>query len=195
MHTVRSALPMQSRVRRPIAVAAAFLVIAVDGSANPEPYGLGTAAQPAEVRAVDIAIMPDGRGLPDGQGSVQTGEAIYAASCSHCHGALGVGGPHGSLAGERLYRPDELAADATLKRTIGNYWPYATSLFDYLRRAMPFDKPGSLDNQSVYAVTAYLLYLNGLLDASATIDRHTLPEVQMPARPFFTPASKLDGGS
>jgi S-disulfanyl-L-cysteine oxidoreductase SoxD len=136
--------------------------------------------------------MPAGRGLPAGEGSVSRGEEIYQSACAHCHGSTGQGGAGGALAGAPLYSPAELAADLSLLRTVGNYWPYATSLFDYIRRAMPFDRPGSLTDDEVYAVTAYLLYLNGLVERSGVVDGETLSRVEMPARRYFKPASQME---
>ena len=100
-------------------------------------------------------------------------------------------GPHGSLAGAPRYDANAFADDKSLERTVGNYWPYATSLFDYIRRAMPFDRPGSLDSDEVYAVTAYILFLNGLIEESTAIDRETLPQIEMPARKYFRAAGRL----
>ena len=145
------------------------------------------------IQRIDIDVLPDGRGLPGGSGDITVGKAVYERTCQHCHGEQGHGGPHGSLAGEPLYDPGELAADPKLKRTVGNYWPYATTVFDYIRRAMPFDRPGSLGDDEVYAVTAYVLYLNGLLDEDAVLDAQTLPGIEMPAKSFFVPQSPLTG--
>ena len=151
-------------------------------------YEIGKTPTAAEIERIDIDVMPDGRGLPGGSGTAKAGQALYDSSCSHCHGPAGRGGPHGSLAGAPRYSPNEFADDKSLERTVGNYWPYATSLFDYIRRAMPFDNPGSLDSDEVYDLTAYILYLNGLLDESTVIDRDTLPRVEMPAKPYFRSA-------
>jgi cytochrome c len=172
---------------------ALFAAPPVEG--DPDRYQIGRTPQPAEVERIDIDVMPDGRGLPVGQGTATQGRALYDSACGHCHGPAGRGGPHGSLAGAPLYRPKELAADKSLERTVGNYWPYATSLFDYIRRAMPFDEPGSLDSDELYAVTAYLLHLNGLIDESVVIDRDTLPGIEMPARQFFSPVGRQGSGS
>ncbi|MEL7045425.1 MAG: cytochrome c [Pseudomonadota bacterium] len=156
----------------------------------PEGYGLGRPADPEAIAHIDIDVMPDGRGLPEGKGTAREGQIIYEAACAHCHGSGGRDGPNGSLAGVPQYAVTELADDRSLKRTVGNYWPYATTLFDYLRRAMPFDKPGSLSNDELYAVTAYVLHLNGLVDELATLDAGTLPLIDMPARERFQPASE-----
>lgn len=164
-------------------------------SDKPEQYDIGRTPQAAEIGQVDIDVMPDGRGLPAGSGTVARGQALYESACRQCHGAAGRGGPHGSLAGAPQYGPAEFADDKTLERTVGNYWPYATSLFDYIRRAMPYDAPGSLASDELYAVTAYILYLNELIDESAVMDRHTLPQIEMPARQHFRAAQPPGGGN
>lgn len=150
--------------------------------ALPERFGYGRAATAAEIAALDIDVAPDGTGLPPGQGTVAGGAAIYAAQCASCHGAVGEGTPIGN----RLVGREPI--DSTgWNRTIGNYWPYATTVFDYTRRTMPFDRPGSLSDEEVYALTAYLLHLNEIIPADAVMDARTLPQVQMPARDRFVP--------
>lgn len=151
-----------------------------------ERYHIGRAPEAGEIEQSDIDVMPNGRGLPRGSGTVAQGQVLYHAACSQCHGEAGRGGPHGSLAGAPRYSADEFAEDKALERTVGNYWPYATSLFDYIRRAMPYDAPGSLESNEIYAVTAYILHLNGLIDEKAVMDRGSLPRVEMPARQYFS---------
>lgn len=180
---------------RPVVLATLLAVLPAEASgagAGGERLGLGRTPTEGEISVVDIDVMPDGRGLPAGEGSVARGEALYESGCAQCHGVAGQGGVGGALAGAARYTPAELAADPSLERTVGNYWPYATSLFDYIRRAMPFDQPGSLADDEVYALTAYLLYLNALVDGSAVINRDTLPRVEMPARRFYVPASRRE---
>jgi len=167
----------------------AIALLAHPAVSEPERFGLGTPASAEDIRRIDIDVMPDGRGLPEGGGTAKRGAEIYAAACAHCHGEAGHGGPNGSLAGEPLHSASELAADRSLTRTVGNYWPFATTLFDYIRRAMPYDRPGSLSDDEVYAVTAYVLYLNDLTGEDTRIDARTLPAISMPARERFTPAS------
>jgi S-disulfanyl-L-cysteine oxidoreductase SoxD len=151
--------------------------------ALPPRLGYGRAATAAEIAALDIAIAPDGAGLPPGAGTVAAGAAVYAAQCAACHGPHGEGVPQ---VGDRLVGREPI--DSTgFNRTIGNYWPYSTTLFDYVRRAMPFDRPGSLSDEEVYAVTAYLLHLNDIVAADAVMDARTLPQVVMPARDRFVP--------
>jgi cytochrome c len=152
-------------------------------------YGLGREASAEEIARIDIDVMPDGRGLPPGGATAAQGRVVYEQACAHCHGAEGRNGPNGSLAGEAVHDPGDLATDRSLKRTVGNYWPWATTLFDYVRRAMPYDRPGSLSDEEVYAVTAYVLFENGLIEENATVNAETLPAVQMPLQPLFAPAS------
>lgn len=161
--------------------------------APPARYGVGRTPTPEEIAAWDIDVRPDGRGLPAGSGSAAAGRAIYSDKCQSCHGVDGRGGPFDQLAGRLEGDAFPFAEDPAAPRTIGSYWPWATTLFDYIRRAMPSDRPGSLGDDEVYALTAYLLALNGLLDESATLDRVTLPAIEMPARDRFEPDSRVGG--
>lgn len=162
-------------------------------AALPERFGLGRRASDGEIAAWDIDVMPDGRGLPEGEGDVATGREIYAARCQHCHGEDGRGGPFDRLAGRITDDAFPFATDPAAPRTIGSYWPYATTLFDYTRRAMPLERPGSLDDAEVYSLTAYLLHLNGLVAADAILDRENLPGVSMPSRDRFVPDDRRGG--
>jgi cytochrome c len=144
------------------------------------------AATPEEVAVWDISIGPDGAGLPPGSGSPQQGEVVYAAKCLPCHGEKGAGKPNDQLVGGR----DTLTGDQPAVKTVGSFWPYATTLFDYVRRAMPFDAPKSLSNDEVYAVCAYILQLNGIVDRSAVMNAQTLRRVQMPNHDGFVPFSR-----
>lgn len=139
--------------------------------------GLGRVATAQEVAAWDISIPPSGAGLPAGSGSVQQGEPVYVAKCQACHGAKGVGKPADPLVGGI----GSLASGKAVL-TVGSYWPYATTLFDYIRRAMPVTNPMSLSDDEAYAVTAYVLNLNGIVGESAVLDARTLPQVKMPNR-------------
>jgi len=144
---------------------------------------LGRHATPAELAALDIDVAPGGAGLPDGSGTPADGAATYATRCAHCHGAAGEGGPADRLVGG----VGSLATDAPILTT-GSFWPYATTLFDYLRRAMPYDSPGSLSANEVYALTAFLLERSGVIEASARLDAASLPAVRMPNRDGFESA-------
>jgi cytochrome c len=141
---------------------------------------LGVPATPAELESADVSIGPDGAGLPPGSGTPSQGEAIFNTKCIMCHGSQGAGGINDQLVGGN----GTLATRAPVK-TIGSYWPYATTVFDYVRRAMPYPAPHSLTDAEVYALTAYLLSLNGIIGKDAVIDAKTLPAVQMPNRGNF----------
>ncbi len=146
---------------------------------------LGATPSTAMLAAMDISIPPSGAGLPAGSGTVAQGEKVYAAKCQSCHGAKGEGKPADALVGGI----GSLASGKPM-RTVGGYWPYATTLFDYTRRAMPTTQPMSLSNDEVYAVTAYLLHLNGIVQESAVMNAQTLPQVKMPNRDGFIDYSK-----
>ena len=170
-------------------VAAAVLAACVTTeSGSPVPTtgpNLGRPATAQEVAAWDISIPPSGAGLPAGSGTPKLGEAVYVAQCQACHGPKGIGKPADPLVGG-------VGSLATAKavRTVGSFWPYATTLFDYTRRAMPTTRPMSLTNEEVYAVTAYLLYLNGIIAEDAEMNAQTLPQVKMPNRDGFVNISK-----
>lgn len=149
----------------------------------PKPrLGLGQAPSAEQVRAWDIDVRADGAGLPPGRGSVAQGEAIYRTRCLACHGENGEKGTAPRLAGGQ----GTLASKAPVL-TVGSYWPYATTLYDYIHRAMPLDSPQSLTPDEVYAVTAYTLHLNGIVGADAVLDAASLPRVAMPNRMGFRP--------
>jgi cytochrome c len=145
------------------------------------PFGFGRPATPADLQNIDIDVRPDGQGLPAGGGTAADGEPIFAARCAGCHGASGEGTP----AGPRLVDSTPFQAGTT-PATIGNYWPYATTVWDYIHRAMPYDSPGSLSPDEVYALTAYLLAQNEIIGPSDRMDARTLPAVKMPNQPNFT---------
>jgi len=143
---------------------------------------IGEQARPEQIRAWDIDVRADGRGLPPGAGSVLQGQALYQEQCLSCHGARGAGGTAPRLVGGQ----GSLTGNAPIQ-TIGSYWPYASTLYDYINRAMPLNKPQSLKPDEVYALSAYLLNLNGIVKADAVLDAHSLPKVQMPNRNGFRP--------
>lgn len=172
---------------RDVLTAAGFCVALVSCATPPDSPrapasgpNLGQAATAAEIAAADISIAPNGSGLPPGQGSVKAGAAVYAAKCESCHGAKGAGKPADPLVGGA-----GTLAQANAVRTVGSYWPYATTLFDYIRRAMPTTAPLSLTNEEVYAVSAYVLHLNGIIAEDAVMNAQTLPKVRMPNRDGF----------
>jgi S-disulfanyl-L-cysteine oxidoreductase SoxD len=146
----------------------------------------GQPIEPADIAAWDISIGPDGAGLPPGRGTAIEGEAIYVAKCQACHGEKGIG-PSVALAGALVGGMGTLAPDKTPIKTVGSYWPYATTLFDYVRRAMPFQESKSLTADELYAVSAYVLNLNGVIGPNDVIDAVSLPKVRMPNRDGFIP--------
>lgn len=150
-------------------------------SHRPTRFGFGHAASPDEIAAWDIDVRPDGIGLPPGAGTAASGAEVYAARCSVCHGATGVEGPRNMLVGRQPGDAFPFAEDPTQPKTIGSYWPYATTLFDYMRRTMPPEAPGSLSDDEVYSLTAYLLFLNEIVPEDIRLDRDSLPRIVMPA--------------
>jgi cytochrome c len=143
-------------------------------------YGIGKTATDAEIAGWNIDIGRDGSNLPPGSGSVAHGREVFAAQCAACHGTGGEGG-----LGDRLVGGQGTLATAKPIKTVGSYWPYAPTLFDYIRRAMPQNAPQSLSNEDVYAVSAYILNLNGLVAADATLDAKSLAAIKMPNRDMF----------
>lgn len=140
---------------------------------------LGKPISPADIAGWDINVLPDGSGLPPGSGTPAEGARVYAAKCAACHGPEGKGGINGRLAGGDPIKTIEA------EKTIANFWPYSTTLFDYIRRAMPWPKPRSLTNEEVYSLTAYILSLNKLVGETDTMNAQTLPKVRMPNRDGF----------
>jgi mono/diheme cytochrome c family protein len=171
--------PAAGNPRRPAAPAAAGA-----------PLGIGRPATTADIAAWDDDVMPDGTGLPAGSGTPSAGAVLFAARCAGCHGKTGKEGPNDVLVGAEPKQGFPFSTDPSLPHTIGNYWPYATTVFDYIRRAMPPDSPGSLTDTDVYNLTAFLLNANELIPADAVIDAASLPKVTMPARPHFVPDNR-----
>ena len=159
--------------------AAAVALVCLASVAVADGPGLGKPMTAAELAAWDINILPDGRGLPPGSGAPAQGARIYAEKCVACHGESGKGGPNSALVGGT-----PLTSMETVK-TIANFWPYATTIFDYVRRAMPWQQPKTLTNDEVYALTAYLLALNKLIGENDAVNAETLPRVRMPNRDGF----------
>lgn len=141
---------------------------------------LGAPASREEIARLDISIPPSGSGLPAGSGTARQGAAVYAAKCLACHGEKGAGKPADPLVGGI-----GSLGSATPLRTVGSYWPYATTLFDYVRRSMPIDNALSLTDDEVYAVCAYILFLNGIVLEDVSMTAATLPLVKMPNRDGF----------
>jgi mono/diheme cytochrome c family protein len=174
------------RTLNSLATCIAMLVIAtlvVAPGALAQTPQLGQPIAPADIAPWDISIAPDGTGLPPGRGTATQGEAIYAAKCQACHGEKGTGKPNDTLAGGM----GSLAPDKVPLKTVGSFWPYATTLFDYVRRAMPFQESQSLTSDELYAVSAYILNLNGIVGANDVLDAQSLPKVRMPNQDGFIP--------
>lgn len=172
----------------PKAVIAALAAVALAGAAAAQSRappvkgpGLGQPATPEDIAKWDIDISSSGRGLPTGNGTPAKGEAVYKQHCASCHGPKGEGKPNDRLVGGQ----GSLTGNKPPIKTVGSYWPHATTVFDYVRRSMPWHAPQSLANDDVYAVTAYLLLLNGIIGADDVMDAKTLPAVKMPNRDGF----------
>lgn len=159
----------------------------------PPRYGLGRAATPDEIRKLDIDVSPDGTGLPEGRGTVAEGAALYAAKCASCHGKAGEGASFDRLVATDAGENFAFGRDPQLARAIGNYWPYASTLYDYTARTMPFTAPGTLTANEVYGVVAYLLSLNKVVPETAVMDKTTLPKVVMPAHSRFVRDNRTGG--
>lgn len=166
MSTLRSTIAW-----RGVLIGQIFLVVAL---AQKGP-NLGVEATPEQVAAWSLTILPDGTGLPEGSGTPEAGAKIYAEKCIACHGKTGTEGPNDKLVGGH----GTISGDRPM-RTVGSYWPYATTVFDYIRRAMPLIQPQSLSNDETYALTAYLLKLNGIIESGTVMNAETLPKVKMP---------------
>lgn len=182
-------------------VACFIITAAMAAQSPPQRFGFGEPAPRDLVASMDIDVNPDGTGLPPGKGSAREGADIYARQCANCHGPKGEGGAADVLVGPeprglapfgpeyerwRSARPD-------VPFTIGNYWPYATTLFDYIRRAMPPTAPGSLTADETYSVVAWLLAQNAIVPETAVMSAQTLPKVIMPARKMFVPDDRKGG--
>lgn len=150
------------------------------GAAFADGPNLGKPIKPADIAAWDISIQPDGAGLPPGSGTSAKGAIIYAEKCAQCHGENGIGGSSAALV-----TATPITDISASMKTIANYWPYATTLFDYIRRAMPWQAPKSLTDDEVYALTAYLLAQNKIIGGNDAINAKTLPKVRMPNRDGF----------
>ncbi len=150
-------------------------------------YHIGRPATEADIHAWNIDISPTGEGLPPGQGTVSQGAAVYAAKCASCHGPTGTEGPMTKLVGGQ----GTLTTNHPVK-TVGSYWPHATTLYDYIYRAMPFTAPQSLAPDDIYSVIAWILHQNGIVPENAVIDAKTLPVIRMPNQEGFVPDSRPD---
>ncbi len=179
MSTLRMSMQRTSapRLIASAVVAAAALCAGVATAADVPHFG--QPISPADAAAWDITIAPDGVGLPAGSGTPAQGAAIYAEKCAACHGDKGEGKLNDRLVG------GQLTGNSPAVKTVGSYWPYATTLFDYVRRAMPWTAPKTLSNDEVYAVSAYVLRMNGIIGENDVMDAKTLAQVKMPNRDGF----------
>jgi cytochrome c len=168
-------------------LSAILLAATVTLSAQSPRYQVGRPPTPEEIRELGSAIAPDGTGLPPGAGTVAAGREIFAAQCARCHRPNGEGDIGARLVGGQ----GTLATPRPLK-TVGSFWPYATTLWDYINRAMPFDRPGLLQPSEVYAAVAYVLNLNGIIESDDVIDATSLPKVKMPNRDGFVADPRPD---
>ena len=160
----------------------------------PESFGFGKVASDEQIAKLDIDVRPDGEGLPEGSGTVSAGKSVYFTKCVSCHGTKTSDGTYDRLFGydEAKMNPDSLKKKRKAK-TIGTYWPYATTLYDYINRAMPFTSPGSLTANEVYSVTAYLLYTNQIIDEGLILTANSLPKIKMPAQEKFVNDDRKGG--
>jgi S-disulfanyl-L-cysteine oxidoreductase SoxD len=182
------------RSRTFVALALGFTLLLVTQAFGPAvaaaqspTLGYGRAPTPDELKAIDIEVTPDGKGLAPGSSTAAAGKSVYTRRCETCHGPTGKEGPQDVLVGGQ----GSLATSRPLK-TVGSYWPYATTLWDYIRRAMPFEHPGTLTTDEVYGATAYVLFMNGIVKEQDVIDKITLVQVKMPNRNGFTPDQRPD---
>src|SRR5262245_51833866 len=176
---------------RSVVLGAALVIFATTTAlvAQSSKFGVGRPPTADEIRELGAAIAPDGTGLPAGSGTVAAGREVFTAQCARCHGPKGEGEVGPILVGGQgtLKTPRPL-------KTVGSFWPYSTTLWDYVNRAMPFDQPGLLKSADVYAVVAYVLNLNGIIPSDAVMDAATLPKVRMPNRDGFVPDPRPDVG-
>jgi S-disulfanyl-L-cysteine oxidoreductase SoxD len=161
---------------------------AANVSAWPETFEFGRTATQVEIDSIDHDIIPDGRGLPSGSGDVVSGGVLYQQKCANCHGVHGDDGGFNKLVGK--FEPvDSLRKE----KTIGSYWPYATTVYDYIHRAMPYNQPGSLTENEVYSITAFLLYKNGIIDSTIVLNATNLAAIEMPAKFLFVNDDRTGG--
>jgi cytochrome c len=178
-----------NNVLRALLVATAVSVSSTAFAQSEIRFGFGTPVNPAEL-AKFLAVPPDGRGLPPGSGNATAGAKVYADNCAACHGDKLQGNPAKGIGGDRLIGGRGTLATAAPIKTVESYWPYATTLFDYVKRAMPFSAPGSLNDNDTYAVVAYILSETKIIKPTDTMNASTLPKVVMPNRDGFIPDSR-----
>jgi len=179
--------------RSRFAIAAGFLIATIAAQvsaalpAQSPTFGVGHAPRPDQLKQIDIDVTPDGKGLVPGHGTASAGKDVYTRRCETCHGPTGKEGPQEAISGGK-----GSLATSKPQKTVGSYWPYATTLWDYINRAMPFDHPSTLTPDEVYSATAYVLFLNGVVGEQDLLDETTLPKVQMPNRNGFVADPRPD---
>ncbi len=158
----------------------------------PATFAIGRAPTPEEIAAWNLDVNPDGVGLPSGRASAMEGAGVYAAKCASCHGSKGEGvAANPPIVGREPREGFPFGQAVGHVKTVGNYWPYATTVYDYLRRAMPQDKPGSLTPNELYGLTAWILAENGIIARQMVLDSLSLPQIKMPARDRFVRDDRL----
>ena len=177
-----------SMPKQSVLLASLALILAVPlwAQSDSPTASLGTAIQQSDLVEFDLVAPPDGSGFPAGSGTASQGRTIFATRCAACHGSNGEG-----TSGNTVLVGGDMSSSGTPLRTVGSYWPHASTVFDYIRRAMPADAPKSLSNEDVYKVTAYLLFLNGIIDENTVLDRNSLQEVVMPNAEGFIDQSEI----
>ena len=178
-----------SRRKSLLLTGCAGLLAGIALAADSERTGLGHEATAAELQAAGFTVFPDGKGLPEGQGTAREGRAVYQQFCAACHGRNAGGEDAAALVGGRGSLTSERP-----RRTVESYWPYATTVWDYIRRSMPYEAPGSLTDDEIYAVVAHLLHLGGIVGEDEVLDRESLPRIEMPNRDGFIPDDRPDTG-
>ena len=166
-----------------------LVILAFGVCAFGQKYNVGRPATADQIKATDQFMAPDGTGLPAGKGTAADGRDIYSRRCARCHGAQGQGDEEGPLVGGK----GSLTTAKPLK-TVGSYWPFATTIYDYVHRAMPFDNPGLLDANQTYSVVALILHMNGIIGERDEMNAQTLPKVKMPNRDGFVKDNRPDTG-
>ena len=166
---------------------ALLIVVGAAVAAGTEQTGLGTEPTAEELGVAGYTVFPDGKGLPAGSGTVSEGKAVYQQFCAACHGRNAEGDEAAALVGGR----DSLISERP-RKTVESYWPYTTTLWDYIRRSMPYESPGSLTNDEIYGVVAHLLNLMGLVGEDDVLDQESLPKIEMPNRNGFIPDDRPD---
>lgn len=176
-----------SMLRKSLSLTALIFVAMYSLLANSqETVRLGTPVFEEQLEGFDLIVQPNGNGLPSGSGTARQGKAVYDANCAACHAANGEG-----ISGNTVIAGGDMNSEGTPLRTVGSYWPYASTVFDFVRRAMPADRPKTLSDEEVYQVVAYVLYLNGIVGEDQVLNAETLPAIEMPNADGFIDRSSI----